>query len=99
MCRRRRFEPLSQRLGTLVVESLPLDYKDVLGGFEELWTSGAGSAEEPGILQQHDQGCVGPPRGLEDPILPLSAPSGVKLAPTSPKLVKGAFCELRPETV
>jgi hypothetical protein len=36
----------------------------------DLW---AGSAEEPGILKRHAQGCVGPSRGLEDSNLPLSA--------------------------
>jgi hypothetical protein len=35
--------------------------------------SGEGSAEELGILQRHGQGCVERLRGLEDPILPLSA--------------------------
>ena len=54
--------------------------------------SGAGSAEEPGILQRDSQGCVGPSRGLEDPILPLSVP-------TSVQLVEGEFYELRVETV
>jgi membrane protein len=56
--------------------------------------SGAGSAEEPGILQRHGQGCVERLRGLEDPNLPLSAPTGVQLAPTSPKLVEGRFSEV-----
>jgi hypothetical protein len=56
--------------------------------------SGAGSAEEPGILKHHAQGCVDPSRGLGDPILPLSAPTDGQLAPTSPKLVEGTFCEL-----
>jgi hypothetical protein len=56
--------------------------------------SGAGLAEEPEILQRHEQGCVEPSRGLEDPNLSLSAPSGVQLAPASPKLVEGEFCEL-----
>jgi len=35
--------------------------------------SGAGSAEEPGVLQRHVQGCVEPSGGLEDPKLPLPA--------------------------
>ena len=52
----------------------------------DIW---AGSAEEPGLLQRHNQGRVGPSRGLEDANLPISAPSGVQLAPTSPKLVEG----------
>jgi hypothetical protein len=51
--------------------------------------TGAGSAEEPGILQRHAQGCVESSRGLKDPNLALSAPSGVKLAPAFPKLVEG----------
>jgi hypothetical protein len=51
--------------------------------------SGAGSAEEQGILQRHTQGCVEASRGLEDSKLPLSAPTGVQLAPRSPKLVEG----------
>jgi hypothetical protein len=57
--------------------------------------SGAGSAEESVILQRHAQGCVEPSRGLEDPIVPLSVPTGVQLSPTSPKLVEGRFSELR----
>jgi hypothetical protein len=55
---------------------------------------GRGSAEEPGIVQRHAQGCVERLRGLVDPKLPLSAPTGVQLAPASPKLVEGRFCEL-----
>ena len=39
----------------------------------------AGSAKESGILQRHGQGCVGRLRGLEDPNLPLSIPTGVHL--------------------
>ena len=50
--------------------------------------SGAGSAEEPGLLQRHAQGCVECSRGLEDANLPLSAPTGVQLAPTSPMFVE-----------
>jgi hypothetical protein len=53
--------------------------------------SGSGSAEESTTLQRSGQGCVGPSRGLEDPNVPLSVPSGVQLAPTSPKLVEGQF--------
>jgi hypothetical protein len=56
--------------------------------------SGTGSAEKPGILQVHAHGCVESSRGLEDPKLPLSVPTGVQLAPTSPKLVEGELCEL-----
>ena len=56
--------------------------------------SGTGSAEKPGILQVHAQGCVDPSRGLEDPNVPLSTPTGVQPAPTSPKLVEGELCEL-----
>jgi hypothetical protein len=41
-----RFEPLSYLLGTLDVEGLLLGYNDLQGGFEELWKTGAGSAEE-----------------------------------------------------
>jgi hypothetical protein len=40
--------------------------------------SGAGSAEELGDLQRHAQGCVQGLRGLEDPNLSLSVPSGVQ---------------------
>jgi hypothetical protein len=53
--------------------------------------SGAGSAEELGTFQRHVQGRVEPPRELEDPILPLSAPTGVQRAPTSPMLVEKLF--------
>jgi hypothetical protein len=74
-------------------------YEDIQGGFEQLWMPGAGSAEEPGILQRHAQGCVEPSGGLEDSKLPLSAPTGVQLAPTSPMLVEGELCELRRESL
>jgi hypothetical protein len=40
-----------------------------------------------GILQRPGQGCVERLRGLEEPDLPLSVPTGVQLAPASPKLV------------
>jgi hypothetical protein len=40
--------------------------------------SGTGSAEEPENLQRHGQGCVERSRGLEDPKLPLWAPTGVQ---------------------
>jgi hypothetical protein len=33
-------------------------------------------------------------RGFKDPILPFSAPTGVQLAPTSPKLVGDEFSEV-----
>jgi hypothetical protein len=45
-------------------------------------------------VQWHRQGCVEASQGLEDPNVHLSIPSGVQLAPTSPKLVEGGFCEL-----
>ena len=35
----------------------------------------------------------------EDPNLPLVTPTDMQLAPTSTKLVEGAFCELRPNSV
>jgi hypothetical protein len=70
------------------VEGLLLGYKGIQGAFEELWKSGAGSAEESVILQGHGQGGVEASRGLEDPILPLSAPTGMQLAPTSQKVRK-----------
>ena len=60
------------------VEGSFVSYKGIQGGFEELWKSGAGSADELGILQRHGQGCVDPSRGPEDPTLPLSVPSGVQ---------------------
>jgi|SRR5215211_5474577 hypothetical protein len=52
---------------------------------------GRGSAEEPGILLRPRQWCVEPSRGLEDPKLPLSVPTGVRLAPTLPKLGERQF--------
>jgi hypothetical protein len=55
---------------------------------------GVGSAEEPRIVQRQAQGCVERSRGFEDPILLLSDPTGVQLAPTSPKLMKGEFSEV-----
>src|SRR5215216_1361903 len=47
------------------------------------------------MLQRHAQGCVEPSRGLEDRKIPLSAPNGVQLAPTSPECVEGSFSEVR----
>jgi hypothetical protein len=38
---------------------------------------GRGSAEEPGIVQRHGQGCVERSGGLEDPKFPLWAPTSV----------------------
>jgi hypothetical protein len=61
---------------------------------ESYETSWAGSGEEPGILQRHDQGCVERLRGIDYPNLPLSDPTGEQLAPTSPKLVEGVFSEV-----
>ena len=57
----------------------------------------AGSAEETRISQRHDQGCVECSRGLEDSKLPLSAPTGVELAPRSQEPMEGVFCELHLE--
>jgi hypothetical protein len=54
-----------------------------------MWIAGEGSAEESGILQRPGQGCVESLRGVGDPKLPRSAPTGVQLALTSPKLVEG----------
>jgi hypothetical protein len=68
------------------VESPLLGCNDLLGGFEELWISGAGSAEELGIHWRHTQGCVGRSGGLRDPKLPLSLPTGVQLVPTFRKI-------------
>jgi hypothetical protein len=89
-----RFKPSSYLLGPWVVDGSFVIYKGIQGGFEQLWISGAESAEEPGILQRSSQGCVEPSRGLEDSNLPLSAPTGVQLAPISPKLVQGRFSEV-----
>ena len=50
---------------------------------------GRGSAEEPGIVQRHAQGCVERLRGLEGSNHPLWVPTGVQLAPTSLKLLEG----------
>src|SRR5918995_5464656 len=61
---------------------------------------GSGSGKELGTLQRHPQGCVERSRGLEDPNLPLSAPTVVPLAPRSPNLMVGDFCELlRPDVL
>jgi hypothetical protein len=46
------------------VDSPLRGYKCIQGGFEELWEYGAGSAEEPAILQRHGQGVSDP---HEDP--------------------------------
>jgi hypothetical protein len=48
-----------------------------------------------GILQRHYQGHVESSGGFEDPKLPLSVPSSVQLAPTSPKLVDVVSSEFR----
>src|SRR5215213_9402575 len=50
--------------------------------------SGAGPAEEPGLLQRYDQSYVERSRELDEANLPLSDPSGVQLAPTSPKPIE-----------
>src|SRR5215217_7001830 len=71
--------------------SVTTTFKVALRGYGYL---GQGSAEEPGILQRHDQGCVDVSLGSTDPILPLSAPTGVQLAPRSLKLVEGELCVL-----
>ena len=55
--------------------------------------SGSGAAEESGIPKRHDQGCVQGSRAPPRSTLSLSAPTGVQLAPTSPKLVEGEFSE------
>jgi len=54
-----------------------------------------GSAEEPGLLQRHGQGYVESSRGLEDPNLPLWAPTAVQLAPTSQMLGEDELREFR----
>jgi hypothetical protein len=74
-----RFELLSLLLGYRAVDGSFVSYKGIEDGFEELCKSGAGSAEESGILQRHNQGCVEASRGLRDPKLPLSIPTGVQL--------------------
>jgi len=66
-------------------------FKAALRSFE---LPGAGSAEEPEVVCRHGQGCVEPLQGFEVPNVPLSAPTGVRLAPTSPMLVEGAYCEV-----
>jgi len=91
---RSRFEPLSYLLGPWAVKCSFVSFKGIEGGFEELWRAWLRMAEESVILRRHDQGCVEVKRGLEDPKLPLSAPTGVHLAPTSQELVEGLFCEL-----
>jgi hypothetical protein len=61
---------------------------------KDVGTRGSGLVEESGTLQHTGQGCVGHSRGLEDPNVPLSAPTSVQLAPTSPKLVEEEFSEV-----
>jgi hypothetical protein len=74
-----RFKLLSYLLGPWAVDGSFVIYKGIQGGFEELWISGAGSAEEPGLLQRHGQGCVEGLLGLEDPKLSPSVLTGVHL--------------------
>jgi hypothetical protein len=52
-----------------------------------------------GILQRHDQGRVERSGGLGDPKLSLSVPTGVQIAPTSPKRVEGVFSEAHQHTL
>ena len=84
---RSRFGPLSARLSPLgssrVYPSATKTFKVALRSRGNLVR---GSAEKSGFLKRHGQWCVGPSLGLEDPNLPLSIPTGVQLAPTSPKL-------------
>ena len=82
-------------LGPWAVKCSFVSYKGIQGGFEELWTSGTGSVEELGDHRWYCQGCVEGSGGLDDPKLSLSAPNGVQLAPTSPKLAESSFLELR----
>jgi hypothetical protein len=88
---RSRFKLLSYLLGPWAVDGSFVIYKGIEGGFEQLRMSGAGPADEAGVLQRHAQGCVEPWRRLGDPKLPLPAPTGVQLAPTSPKLVERLY--------
>ena len=53
-----RFEPSSHLLGPPGRRRFVLSYKGIQGGFEQLWMSGAGSAEESWVLKRHDQECV-----------------------------------------
>ena len=85
---------MKSALGPLGRQGSLVSYEGIQGGFEQLWKCGAGSAEELGVLQRHAQGCVEAQRGPEDPNVPLSVPTGVQPAPTSPMLVEGKFCEL-----
>jgi hypothetical protein len=78
-------------LALWVFEGSFVGYEGIQGAFEELWISGAGSVEEPGILRRQVQGCVEPSGGFEVPNPPLSALTGVQLAPIKPKLVNGDF--------
>jgi hypothetical protein len=88
-----RFVSLSHLLGPWAVDGSFVSYKGIQGGFEELRKSGAGSAEEPGTLKRHDQGCVEASRGSVDHYISLSTPTGAQLASTSPKLVEGEFSQ------
>jgi len=52
---------LSRRLVRQVlwaVDGRFVSYNDLQGALEDLWMSGAGSAEEQGILLRHGQRCV-----------------------------------------
>jgi hypothetical protein len=65
------------------------------GAFEEPWISGRDRQRNEGILQRRSQGCVEPARGLEESNLALSDPTGVQLAPTSPKFAAAGFSKVR----
>jgi hypothetical protein len=93
---RSRFKLLSHLLSPRAVDGSFVSYTGIQGGFEELWMSGSGSAEEAGIVQRHGQACVEPSRGPEGPKLPLWALTGVQSSPpTSPNLAEGKFSEVR----
>jgi hypothetical protein len=74
-----RFEPMSYLLSP---QGRRRFVRQLQGHSRQLGGSvkhrGSGSAEELGILQRNGQGCVGPLRGLEDPNIPLSAPTDVQ---------------------
>src|SRR5687767_10922584 len=76
------------------VEGRPSATKAFKVALQSTRASWLGSGEELGNLCVGCQGCVERSGGLELPNLPLSILSGVQLAPTSPKLVEGEFCEL-----
>jgi hypothetical protein len=65
-----------------------VSYNDLQEGFEGLWNTWLGVGRGIWDSSAVWLGVCGGPGGLGEPKLALSSPTGVQLAPTSPKLVE-----------